>query len=545
MVYANGAASPTSTISLTNTINHGKTFIIAHTSSNATILDKANLKSGSLSHNGDDAIALAKDGVNIDVIGVIGTDPGTEWKWDGGSTLDRTLVRKASITTPKTTWDSAEWDSYPIDTIEHLGSHTSNVPFVEHEIVYNNEGFVTKDFVIDGSLIQDVSKEGYTFDGWFLEDTFETEFTGEVKQSLKLYAKFTIKSVTLTFDTDGGSLVDSITQNYGTEVTAPTVPIREGYTFVEWTPAIPLTMPAENQTFTAVWEANEYTVTFVTDGDPVAAITQDFGSEVTLPTPVKVGHNFNGWYSDSDLTTLVESLVMPLKGITLYAGWVDASSTSSVSFMDGESTLFTEVVTIGTPVTRPTTDPTKDGYTFDDWYSDIGLTTLYNFETPVTTNTSVYARWIKIIYPTTYTETFDKLTITGSSYTDTDSYTDDNNFAWTMSGRGDLTLNDKALTLGNAGDESFVQVIATGGISSFSLDVVRAFTNKNTRTLELFINDISYGTFSVDVESDTAQQWTVNDINVEGNITIKVVSINTGSRGATIVDNFKWTDYPN
>jgi uncharacterized repeat protein (TIGR02543 family) len=537
-LYVNDATEPGKPISLSTTVKHGETFVIANTGSNTTILDLADLTSGSLTHNGNDAIGLFNGTTLIDIVGTTGTT--------ADFAKDTTLVRKASINTPKTTWDSAEWDSYPIDTTEDLGTHTSNVPFVKHEIVYNNEGFITKDFVIDGSLIQDVSKEGYTFDGWFLEDTFETEFTGEVKQSLKLYAKFTIKSVTLTFDTDGGSLVDSITQNYGTAVTAPADPIKEGYTFVGWTPAIPTTMPAENQTFTAVWEANQYTVTFVTNGgDPVAEITQEFGTEVTLPTTVQDGFNFNGWYSDISLETLVESLVMPLEGITLYAGWVEASSTSVVSFMDGESTLFTEVVTIGTPVTRPTTDPTKDGYTFDDWYSDIGLTTLYNFETPVTTNTSVYARWIKIIYPTTYTETFDKITKTGTSYSITDSYTDDNNFAWTMSGKVDQTLDGKALTLGNAADKSFVQVIATGGISSFSLDVVRAFTNKNTRTLELFINDISYGTFSVDVNSDTAQQWTVNDINVEGNITIKVVSINTGSRGATIVDNFKWTDYPN
>ncbi len=546
-LFANGSETATNTHTFTGgVLAHGQTVVLVHGSAAAAFKVLGSIDSLVANFNGDDAIGLYKKEVLIDVFGVIGNDPGTAWTWEGGSTVDRTLVRKASIITPKTTWNSAEWDIYSKDTTEHLGSHTSNVPFVEHEIVYNNEGVVTKKFVIDGSLIQDVSKEGYTFDGWFLEDTFETEFTGEVKQSLKLYAKFTIKSVTLTFDTDGGSLVDSITQNYGTEVTAPADPIKEGYTFVGWTPAIPLTMPAENQTFTAVWEANEYTVTFVTNGgESVPAITQDFGSEVTLPTTVKDGYNFNGWYSDIDLTTLVESLVMPLEGITLYAGWVDASTTAKVSFMDGESPLFIEVVTIGTPVTRPTTDPTKDGYTFDDWYSDIGLTTLYNFETPVTTKTSVYARWIKIIYPTTYTETFDKITETGTSYTITDSYTDDNNFAWTMSGKVDQTLNGKALTLGNAGDESFVQVIATGGISSFSLDVVRAFTNENTRTLELFINDISYGTFSVDVKSNIAQQWTVNDINVEGNITIKVVSINTGKRGATIVDNFKWTDYPN
>ncbi len=400
LLYSNGSSDGLSR-TLEGTLANGETLVIAHSQANADILAVADItiayKAGEFgaNWNGNDAIALAKDGVNIDVFGVIGTDPGSAWTWEGGSTVDRTLVRKASIITPKTTWNSDEWDSYPKDTTEHLGSHTITELFTEHEIVYNNEGFIKKDFVIDGSLIQDVSKEGYTFDGWFLEDTFETEFTGEVKQSLTLYAKFTIKSVTLTFDTDGGSLVDSITQNYGTEVTAPTVPIREGYTFVEWTPAIPLTMPAENQTFTAVWEANEYTVTFVTNGgESVPAITQDFGSEVTLPTTVKDGYNFNGWYSDKDLTTLVESLVMPLEGITLYAGWVDASTTSVVTFNTNGGTpkTFTVTVTNGQPVTEPE-EPTKEDHEFAGWYSDELLTVPYEFSTFVTADMTLYAKW--------------------------------------------------------------------------------------------------------------------------------------------------------
>lgn len=396
LLYSNGSSDGLSR-TLEGTLANGETLVIANSQANADILAVADIiiayKSGEFgaNWNGDDAIALAKDGVNIDVFGVIGEDPGDAWTWVGGSTLDRTLVRKASIITPKTTWNSDEWDSYSKDTTEHLGSHTITELFTEHEIVYNNEGLVTKDFVIDGSLIQDVSKEGYTFDGWFLEDTFETEFTGEVKQSLKLYAKFTIKSVTLTFDTDGGSLVDSITQNYSTAVTAPTDPIKEGYTFVGWTPAIPSTMPAENQTFTAVWEANQYTVTFVTDGDPVAAITQDFGSEVTLPIPTRTDFIFNGWYSDIKLETLVESLIMPLNGITLYADWVDPSSTSIVTFeTNGGSSILPVTVINGQAVEKPV-DPTRTGYNFNGWYTE--LNEEYGFGTPVTSNITLYAMW--------------------------------------------------------------------------------------------------------------------------------------------------------
>ena len=63
-------------------------------------------------------------------------------------------------------------------------------------------------------------------------------------------------SYTLTFDTNGGSTIAPITQDYGTAITAPADPTKTGYTFAGWTPAIPTTMPAENMTVTAQWRYN-------------------------------------------------------------------------------------------------------------------------------------------------------------------------------------------------------------------------------------------------------------------------------------------------
>ena len=63
-------------------------------------------------------------------------------------------------------------------------------------------------------------------------------------------------SYTLTFDTNGGSTIAPITQDYGTAITAPADPTKTGYTFAGWTPAIPATMPAENMTIKAQWRYN-------------------------------------------------------------------------------------------------------------------------------------------------------------------------------------------------------------------------------------------------------------------------------------------------
>lgn len=72
-----------------------------------------------------------------------------------------------------------------------------------------------------------------------------------------MYAKWAANTYTITFDTAGGSEIAPITQDYGTVITAPEAPTREGYTFIGWDKAIPETMPAENITLKARWKDTE------------------------------------------------------------------------------------------------------------------------------------------------------------------------------------------------------------------------------------------------------------------------------------------------
>ena len=140
------------------------------------------------------------------------------------------------------------------------------------------------------------SRQGYQFTDWYLDDTkydFNTAVTGD----MTLTAKWTANSYTITFDTGGGSAIDPITQDYGTAIIAPADPTREGYTFMGWDKAIPATMPAGDMTITAQWRINRYTITFDTDGgSTVAPITQDYGTAITAPAdPTREGYTFIGW----------------------------------------------------------------------------------------------------------------------------------------------------------------------------------------------------------------------------------------------------------
>ena len=158
-----------------------------------------------------------------------------------------------------------------------------------------------------------LTRDGYQFNGW--DKAFPTIMPAE---NMTITAKWVVNQYTITFDTAGGSAVAPITQNYGTAITAPANPTREGYTFIGWDKAIPATMPAENMIITAKWKVNQYTITFDTaGGSEIAPITQDYGTAITAPAdPTREGYTFIGWDKAIPAT-------MPAKDLTITAQWRD------------------------------------------------------------------------------------------------------------------------------------------------------------------------------------------------------------------------------
>ncbi|HEX2616199.1 MAG TPA: lamin tail domain-containing protein, partial [Flavobacteriales bacterium] len=133
-LYANGAGTPTQDVALTGTLANGATVVYRNAS--ATLYGGTASPNNAVNYNGDDAMVLFKISTasNVDIVGRIGEDPGTEWTAAGGySTLDKTLVRKASVSSGVTVNPGAgfptlstEWDVFAIDDVSHLGAHTFN-----------------------------------------------------------------------------------------------------------------------------------------------------------------------------------------------------------------------------------------------------------------------------------------------------------------------------------------------------------------------------------------------------------------------------------
>ena len=221
---------------------------------------------------------------------------------------------------------------------------------------------ITQDYGTPITAPADPTRKGYTFKGWDKEipKTMPAE-------NMTVKAQWEINQYTISFDTNGGSEIAPITQDYGTKITAPADPTRKGYTFKGWDKEIPKTMPAENMTVKAQWEINRYTITFDTaGGSEIAPITQDYGTNITAPAnPTRKGYTFKGWDKEIPET-------MPAENITVKAQWEINQYTIAFD-TNGGSEIAPITQDYGTEITAPA-DPTRKGYTFKGWDKEIPKT---------------------------------------------------------------------------------------------------------------------------------------------------------------------------
>ena len=229
----------------------------------------------------------------------------------------------------------------------------------------------------------DMTYTGHTFKGWYDNENLTgspvTAIGGAETGNKEYWAKWEINQYTIAFDTNGGSEIAPITQDYGTKITAPDNPTRKGYTFKGWDKEIPETMPAENITVKAQWEINQYTIAFDTNGgSEIAPITQDYGTEITAPdNPTRKGYTFKGWNKEIPET-------MPAENITVKAQWEINQYTIAFD-TNGGSEIAPITQDYGTKITAPD-NPTRKGYTFKGWDKEIP-------ETMPAENITVKAQW--------------------------------------------------------------------------------------------------------------------------------------------------------
>ena len=224
------------------------------------------------------------------------------------------------------------------------------------------------------------------------------------KDSPFIFAIWVIPILTVNFDTQGGTAVNSQTLDSGTKLTRPADPTKDGHIFGGWYP---------DNTYTTEFNFDDpvtsiitlyakfvpegsYTVAFDTQGgSKIEAQFVKSGKKAVKPdNPTKKGYSFAGWYKNSactegseyDFTTSVT------EDIKLYAKWKKQYVVTFNS--DGGSVVDSQTVIEGQTCSKPA-NPTKKGCAFEGWYTDSGCAdeSKYDYDTPVTSNITLYAKW--------------------------------------------------------------------------------------------------------------------------------------------------------
>ena len=278
-----------------------------------------------------------------------------------------------------------------------------------------NNGANPAEYTIEDSIeLQEPTKEGYTFGGWF-KDSAYTIPKGQIENetgNLTLYAKWYYIG-TITFETNGGTAIAPIKQEYGTVLTAPQDPTKEHYTFAGWYSDETLTqkyifstMPDRNFTLYAKWIPAVYKITYILNGgvnDGSNPVTYTYESEtITLQPATKLGYEFIGWFKDAEFTSAVqEEIVKGSYGdIELYANFRIKEYTISFE-SNGGNTVTSITQNYGTKVSEPAA-PSKTGYQFGGWYKNSALTQKYAFTTMPAEDITLYAKWNRITYTISY-----------------------------------------------------------------------------------------------------------------------------------------------
>ena len=249
----------------------------------------------------------------------------------------------------------------------------------------------------------------------------------KIEKGLTIDVKYDLDEHTLTFETNGGSAIDPVTVRHGNAVARPTDPTKDKYTFIGWYADPEFT---EEYDFATVLEADKTIYAkFELTSTPIGDIyvrydvlhikqlpdgTYDLANaevehlsakkDTTVTAVIKdyrATHHVN---VNRTLSKLTGTAIQPYKGVdgkpvyTILSVYYDLDFHTLTFDTMGGSKIAPETVRHGLTVAKPK-DPVNGGYIFDGWYTDKTYRTPYNFATPLTQDTTIYAKWFLIVLP--------------------------------------------------------------------------------------------------------------------------------------------------
>ena len=281
----------------------------------------------------------------------------------------------------------------------------------KYTVTYINEGTeYHKETALYGSVItsiQDPTKEGYTFTGWYTKDNEKVTYPITVTKNITLYSKYEINTYTVSFYHNNEKYVENQKVNYGESAVKPSIdPTKEDYNFSGWvikgtnnkydfTSTVTKDIELESS-FTA---KPTYTVTYKIGNEVILTENVIEGHKVTSKeAPYKKGYLFDKWYSDEGLTIENNFDEKIMNNKTIYGKYNENKHT--VTYINEGTTYYTEEVLDSFTATGPSTNPEKEGYTFKYFSKDKKVAFDYNSE--ITEDTTLYAVYEINKYTVTY-----------------------------------------------------------------------------------------------------------------------------------------------
>ena len=267
------------------------------------------------------------------------------------------------------------------------------VPLIELNNIYSNGLVIAKQEFLNGHKVKPIDnpiRTGYSFAGWYTNETFETkfDFDSQVTTQNACYAKWTPNTYSIKFNANGGTgQMADITATYDVDLDLPTCTFEvENYVFAGWSQTGNNDVLMDGQTIknlssingeivelTALWEKIKYTIVFdgnTADSGIMENLTLEYDQTANLPLNqfTKAGYIFSGWkYNNQTFEDNAEivSLINQKTNITLVAEWTPITYT--IRFEFEEQTAYTQTFTYDEPLNLLSNKFAKDYHNFMGW----------------------------------------------------------------------------------------------------------------------------------------------------------------------------------